>query len=158
MSNFNNHNHKPIVCILLGIPHALTHWGQDKMNAISQRTFSSAFSCMKMFELHIKISLKFVPKGPINNIPALVQIMAWRRLGYKPLSEPMMVSLAMHVWVTRPQWVKYWHISIFTHETDWVTTGLHCSFCGLYYPLIQATITGLRSANHIAWWHKWAAH
>ena len=27
----------------------------------------------------IKISLKFVPKGPINNMPALVQIMAWRR-------------------------------------------------------------------------------
>ena len=26
----------------------------------------------------IEISLKFVPKGPINNIPALVQIMAWR--------------------------------------------------------------------------------
>ena len=34
------------------------------------------------------ISLKFVPKGPINNIPALVQIMAWRRSGDKPLSEP----------------------------------------------------------------------
>ena len=29
----------------------------------------------------IKISLKFVPKGPINNIPALVKIMAWRRPG-----------------------------------------------------------------------------
>ena len=29
----------------------------------------------------IKISLKFVPKGPINNIPALVQIMAWHRPG-----------------------------------------------------------------------------
>ena len=27
--------------------------------------------------ISIKISLKFVPKGPINNIPALVQIMAW---------------------------------------------------------------------------------
>ena len=27
------------------------------------------------------MSLKFVPKGPINNIPALVQIMAWRRPG-----------------------------------------------------------------------------
>ena len=26
--------------------------------------------------ISIKISLKFVPKGPINNIPALVQIMA----------------------------------------------------------------------------------
>ena len=39
----------------------------------------------------IKISLKFVPKGPINDIPALVQIMAWHRPGAKPLSEPMMV-------------------------------------------------------------------
>ena len=29
--------------------------------------------------ISIKISLKFVPKGPINNNPALVQIMAWRR-------------------------------------------------------------------------------
>ena len=38
----------------------------------------------------IKILLKFVPKDPINNIPAFVQIMAWRRSGDKPLSEPMM--------------------------------------------------------------------
>ena len=56
--------------------------------------------------ISIKISLKFVPKGPINNNPALVQIMAWRRSGDKPLSEPMMVSLLTHIWVTRPQWVN----------------------------------------------------
>ena len=56
--------------------------------------------------ISIKISLKFVPKGPINNIPALVQIMAWRRSGDKPLSEPMMVGLSTHICVTRPQWVK----------------------------------------------------
>ena len=54
----------------------------------------------------IKISLKFVPKGPINSIPALVQIMAWRRSGDKPLSEPMIVSLLTHICVTRPQWVN----------------------------------------------------
>ena len=54
----------------------------------------------------IKISLKFVPKGPINNNPALVQIMAWRRSGDKPLSEPMMASLLMHICVTRPRWVN----------------------------------------------------
>ena len=36
--------------------------------------------------------MNFVPKGPIDNIPALVQIMAWRRPGDKPLSEPMMVK------------------------------------------------------------------
>ena len=54
----------------------------------------------------IKISIKFVPKGPINNIPALVQIMAWRRPGNKPLSEPMMVGLTTHICVTQPQWVN----------------------------------------------------
>ena len=37
----------------------------------------------------IKISLKFVPKDPSNNIPALVQTMDWRRIGDKPLSELM---------------------------------------------------------------------
>ena len=41
--------------------------------------------------ISIKISLKFIPNGPINNIPPLIQIMAWRRPGDKPLSEPMMV-------------------------------------------------------------------
>ena len=51
----------------------------------------------------IKITLKFVPKGPINNIPALVQIMAWRLDGAKPLSEPMMDSLLTHICVSRPQ-------------------------------------------------------
>ena len=53
--------------------------------------------------ISIKISLKFVPNGPINNISALVQKMAWRRPGDKPLSEPMMVSLPTHICVTRPQ-------------------------------------------------------
>ena len=56
--------------------------------------------------ISLKISLKFIPKVQINNIPALVQIMAWRRSGDKPLSEPMMVGLPTHICVTRPQWVK----------------------------------------------------
>ena len=53
--------------------------------------------------ISINISLKFVPKGLINNIPALVQIMAWRRPGDKPLSEPMLVFVPTHICVTRPQ-------------------------------------------------------
>ena len=53
--------------------------------------------------ISLKISLKFVPKVRINNIPSLVQKMAWRRPGDKPLSEPMMVSLLTHICVTRPQ-------------------------------------------------------
>ena len=60
----------------------------------------------EIVRISIKISLKFVPKGLINNIPALVKIMAWRRPGDKPLSEPMMVRLLTHICVTRPQWVN----------------------------------------------------
>ena len=50
------------------------------------------FKCIFFSEnvwISLKISLRFVPNGPINNIPALVQIMAWRRPGDKPLSETM---------------------------------------------------------------------
>ena len=67
------------------------------------------FNCIFLNEnvwIAIKISLKFVPKSPINNIPALVQIMTWRRSGDKPLSEPMMVSSLRHICATRPQWVN----------------------------------------------------
>ena len=67
------------------------------------------FKCIFLYEnvwIPIWMSLKFVPKGPINNIPALVQIMAKRRPGDKPLSEPMMVRLPTYVCVTWPQWVN----------------------------------------------------
>ena len=67
------------------------------------------FKCIFLDEnvwISIKISLKFVPKGPINNIPALVQMMACPRSCDKPLSQPMMVNLLMHICVTQPQWVN----------------------------------------------------
>ena len=79
----------------------LTQWGRDQMDAIFKRIFVN-----ENLWIPIKISLKFVPKGSINNIPALVRIMAWRRLGDKPLSEPMMVNSSSYICVTRPQWVK----------------------------------------------------
>ena len=71
------------------------------------------FECVFLNEnvwISIKISLKFVPNGPMNNIPALVQIMAWCRPGDKPLFEPMMVRLLTHILVTRPQWVNKIHV------------------------------------------------
>ena len=66
---------------------------------------------------NVRISLKFVLRGPIDNIPALVQIMAWRRSSNKPLSEPMMVNSLTHICITQSQWVnvtyekkdKKWH-------------------------------------------------
>ena len=53
------------------------------------------FNCIFMNEdiwISIYISLKLVANDQFNNIPALVQIMAWHQPGNKPLSEPMMVS------------------------------------------------------------------
>ena len=50
------------------------------------------FRCICMNEkfcISIQISLKFVPKGPNDNYPVLIQIKAWYRIGDKPLAEPM---------------------------------------------------------------------
>ena len=68
----------------------LTCWGRYKMAAIFLEN----------------ISFKFVPKDPINNIPALVQIMAWHEPGNKPLSKPMMTTLLTHICLTLSQWVN----------------------------------------------------
>ena len=175
---------EPSWCHMAPLGHSkLTHWGRDKMAAISQTTLSIAFSWLKMLEFrlnfhwslflrvqlthwgwvtHICVSKLIItgsdnglspgrrqaimwtnagilligPLGKfnqnsnisihenaiesvvcemaailsrplcVNNTPALFQIMAWRRPGNKPLSEPMMVSLLTHICVTRPQWVN----------------------------------------------------
>ena len=76
---------------------------------ISRHFANDIFNCIFLNEnvlISIKISLKFITKGAINNISALVHKMAGRRLGDKPLSEPMMVRLPMHIYVTRPQWFQ----------------------------------------------------
>ena len=67
------------------------------------------FKCIVWNEyewIPIKISLTLFPKGPMHNIPALVLIMARRRPGDKPLSEPMLARLLTHICVTQPQWFK----------------------------------------------------
>ena len=93
------------------ITHSCTNFNGCLINTLRLRQNGchfpdDIFKCIFLNEntsISINISLKFVPEDRINNIPALVQIMAWRRLGDKPLSEPMMVSLLMHICITRPQ-------------------------------------------------------
>ena len=85
----------------------LIHWSRDNMSAIYQRTFSKVFSWLKMIEFRLWFHFSFFPKGPFNNIPALVQIMAWHQPGDKPLCEPMMVNLRTHICIiTWPQLVE----------------------------------------------------
>ena len=56
--------------------------------------------------ISIRISLNFVPRDQIDDIPVLTQIMDWRRPGDKPLPKPMMVRLLTYICVTRPRWVN----------------------------------------------------
>ena len=87
----------------------LVNFNTSKPRQNGRHFTDDIFKCIFFNEkvwISITLSLKFVPKGPITNIPTLVQIMVWRRPGDKPLSEPMMVSFLMHIYVTRPQWVN----------------------------------------------------
>ena len=124
-------------------------------------------------KVSIIISLKFVPNVPINNIPALVQIMAWRRPGGKPLSEIMLVKLPSHICVTRPQWVKWkglpFYIIIVDIIINWKYTGYHiwnthvCVFWFIcvrsvrYYWIKKCRITMVTIAfipywQNVLWW------
>ena len=127
------------------------------------------FKCIFLNEnvwISFKISLKFVPKGPINNIPALVQIMAWRRPGDKPLSEPMMVRLPTHICVTRPQWVNSltpgkfeWHFRhvIFKQILVIDGWGISCEIALTWMPLDftddQSTLVQVMACCHQATSH-----
>ena len=76
---------------------------------LADNTFKRIF-LNENVRISLKISLKFDPKGPINNIPALVQIMVWCLVGClvgaKPLSEPMMFRLPTHICIIQRKWVK----------------------------------------------------
>ena len=74
--------------------------------------------------ISLTITLNFFLKRPINNIPAFVQIMAWRRPGDKPLFEPMLLRLSTYMCVTRSQWVKMsWVIFRKCIQILYLTTG-----------------------------------
>ena len=69
---------------------ALTHL---PLEIIATILADDNFKCILMNEndkILIQISLKFVPRSPIDNKPALVQVMAWCQTGHKPLPEPML--------------------------------------------------------------------
>ena len=66
-----------------------THPPLDKMDAILA---DDIFTCILLNEndrIPNYISLRYVPKSPIDNKPALVQVMAWRRTGDKPFPGPV---------------------------------------------------------------------
>ena len=69
---------------------ALIHLPLDKMAAILADDNFKSILLNENDRIAIQISLKLVLKGPIDNKPALVQVMAWPRTGAKPLPEIML--------------------------------------------------------------------
>ena len=75
--------------------------GRGKMIAILQMRFWNGIFSTE----NVRILIKLVLMGSINNIRILNQTLAWRWPGNKPLSEQVIVGLLVHTCVTRPQWV-----------------------------------------------------
>ena len=67
------------------------HLPLDKMAAILAHIFKGIF-LNENDKILIKMSLKLIPRVPIDNNPALVQVMAWCRTGDKPLPEPVTIQ------------------------------------------------------------------
>ena len=79
---------------------------QDGRN-FGRRHFQMQFRQRKCFHFNISISLNFVPEGPIDNKTSLVQVMAWRLIGDKPLQRVQWWRSSMtQICVTRPHWVN----------------------------------------------------
>ena len=69
-----------------------THLPLYKMAAILADDIFKHNFFNENIRIYIHISLKFVPASLIDNTSALVQVMAWRRVGDKPLPEPMITQ------------------------------------------------------------------
>ena len=75
---------------------AVNLWVNSSLPGQNGRHFADdILTCIFMNEkgcISIRISFQFVPKGPIDNMSALVQVMAWRRTGDKPLPDPRLTQ------------------------------------------------------------------
>ena len=118
----------------------ITHWGRDKMATIFQTTFQMHF---------LERKCKNIAQGftehddQVNNMPALVKIMAWRRQGDKPISEPKMVILLIHICFTRPQWVNIMYI--YCHTGNVPARLSQFKLFHWYWPNVPN--------NDLMWWH-----
>ena len=98
-SSPNNDNQVDVYSIL-------THLPLDKMAA---SLADDIFKCIFLNEndrIPIQIPLQFVPGTWFDNTPALVQVIAWRRTGDKPLPEPMMTWFIDAYMRHKGEWVN----------------------------------------------------
>ena len=92
----------------------------------NDRRFAYVFFSDVFFNVNIRIlieiSLKFVPKGLIENKPALVYMVVWRRIGDKPLPKPMLTQFTdAYMWHTGDELKDLRDISLLNEYTyEWI--------------------------------------
>ena len=97
-----------LIIVITGLTHR--HW-----TIWRKKTSDDIFKCVFFNEnisISVKISLKFVHMGPIDNKSVLVQLMAWRRTVDTPLPKPMFVQFSdtyISVYCMRQQRGMIWH-------------------------------------------------
>ena len=109
--NLLNEKFYILIQILLNfVPGEVCFWRSSKL--VIHRCFNSSppgfrrqhFQTLFMNEnvrVFIQISLKFVPKGPIDDKSSLVQVMAWPRSSNKQLPEPVKAQFSdAHMWTS----------------------------------------------------------
>ena len=87
---------------------------QTKWPPFSRRHIH-AFSWMNMFQFRLKFHWSLFARVQLT-------IIQHRLVDAMPLSAPMMVSLPMHICVTRSQWVNQWWIIV-----NWLLRNKFCS-------------------------------
>ena len=113
LNHVSKRGHWSVFCVmrirLLSIC-PLTHLPLDEMAAI---VADDLFKCIFFNEndrIPIQMSLKFVPRSPIDNNPASVQAVAWRRTSEKPLPGPMLAQFPdaymRHWWEISLKYIK----------------------------------------------------
>ena len=144
----------------------LTHWGWDKIASIFLTTFSIAF-INENVSISVKFWLKFVPNVRINNILSLVQTMAWRTPGNKPLPERMIASLLTHIWCRHHMQIislllalcisggfrsqRYTYFLSFLWCTPEHTFGKLCSCWWFNRPWRLCDVTVMHCASKLPW-------
>ena len=134
-------------------------YSMDKMAATSQTTFPNAFSWMHLLYFDSNFT-GYVSKGPIDNKPALVQVMAWRRTGDKSLPEPKLTQFNELI----NEWQERSPFTILPRDTRIMFWTWLCPFIiqlvrtGRYdrswYTLTDISITLFMTVT-LMMWHEW---
>ena len=109
-----------IICMQIMLFHTqvLSHWGRDKIAAISQTTFSKAFSSKKFFEFRLKFDWNLFPWVQLK----ISQHWFRKWLGaVQTISHYLNLywhSSPTHICVTRPQWVEK-KTEVYTCRIEW---------------------------------------